>query len=258
MQVRVLGAHHLQSRQTRHTCFLIDGVLAVDTGSLASALSPAEQGEILAVLLTHRHFDHIRDIPTLALMTLDDPRPIDVYSLPETLEGVRTHLINGDVYPDFTKKLTDAPPKYRFLPVQPWVGFRALEYEVKPIPVPHPVPTLGYIIRSSTGACMAYTGDTGGSVLPFFQDQFAPQILFIDVTFPSRLAGLANATGHLTPNLLRDQIVEALKAKLRLPRMVAVHINVPNLEEVVQEVGSLATELGVDLSAGTDEMVVAL
>ena len=159
MDVRILGSHNLPSSDnrhntgTRHTCFLIDGVLGLDMGSLASALSPIEQGQILAVLLTHRHFDHIRDLPSLALMTLDDPRPIDVYSLSETLEGVLAHLINGDIYPDFTKKLTDAPPKYRFHPVQPWAQFKVLDYEVNPIPQPHPVPCVGYIVRSSSGGC---------------------------------------------------------------------------------------------------------
>ena len=225
---------------------------------MASALTPAEQGQIRAVLLTHRHFDHTRDIPTLALMTLDDPRQIDVYSLPETLEGVRAHLIDGDVYPDFTKKLTDAPPKYRFQPVQPGVCFKVLDYEVKPIPQPHPVPVVGYIVRSNSGACMAYTGDTGGNLLPFFQDQLSPQVIFVDVTFPSRMEFLAKLTGHLTPNMLREQVLEASKAKLRLPKMVAVHMNVPTRDEVIPEVESIANELGIDLSAGAEEMVVEL
>ena len=116
MQIRILGAHNLQSSCTRQSAYLVDGVLAVDMGGFSSALNAAEQGEVRAILLTHRHFDHTRDIPTLGLMTLDDPKQIDVYSLPETLEGVRTHLLDGDIYPDFTKKLTDAPPKYRFHP----------------------------------------------------------------------------------------------------------------------------------------------
>ena len=134
MEIRVIGAHNLPSVDTRHTCFLIDGVLGLDMGSLASALSAKEQGEILALLATHRHFDHIRDIPSLALMTLDDPRQIDVYALPETLKGISAHLIDGDVYPDFTKKLTDAPPKYLFNPVEPGVWFKLLDCEVKSIP----------------------------------------------------------------------------------------------------------------------------
>ena len=151
MDIRVVGAHNLQSNTTRQSCYLIDRVLAVDVGGLASGLSPEEQGEITAVLLTHRHFDHTRDIPTLALMTLDDPKQIDVYSLPETLDAVRAHLIDGDVYPDFTKKLTDAPPKYRFQPIEAGVAFKVLDYEAKPIPVPHPVPAVGFIVRSNNG-----------------------------------------------------------------------------------------------------------
>ena len=35
MQVRVLGAHNLETNETHHTCFLVDGVLAIDAGSIA-------------------------------------------------------------------------------------------------------------------------------------------------------------------------------------------------------------------------------
>ena len=81
---------------------LVDGVLGLDAGSLASALSIEEQAQVLAVLLTHRHFDHIQGLPTLGLATLDQPRPIGVYSLPGTLDAVHKYLLNGDVYPDLT------------------------------------------------------------------------------------------------------------------------------------------------------------
>ena len=62
MQLRVLGAHNMESRDTRMECHLIDGVLALDAGSLARALSFEEQRGVRAVLLTHRHFDHIKDL----------------------------------------------------------------------------------------------------------------------------------------------------------------------------------------------------
>ena len=264
MRVRVLGAHNLPSTAadhahgTRHTCFLIEDILGLDMGSLASSLSPEEQGEIRAVLVTHRHFDHIRDIPSLALMTLSDPRPIDVYSLPETLEGIQTHLIDGDVYPDFTKRLAESPPKYRFNAIQPMETFRVLDYEVRPIPQPHPVPSVGFIVKSDRGGSVAHTGDTGGNLLPFFEDPMAPEVLFIDVTFPNHLEGLANLTGHLTPKLLKEQVQQALDAGLKLPRMIAVHIGVPLMHQVYEELELVAGELGVDLAAGTEELVLEL
>ena len=264
MEVRVIGANNLPSRnnshqeETRHTCFLIDGVLGLDMGSLSSSLSQEEQGRILAVLITHRHFDHIRDIPSLALMTLEDPRQIDLYSLQETLDGVHAHLIDGDVYPDFTKKLTDAPPKYRLLPVRPWDWYDVLDYQVKPIPQPHPVPVVGYIVKSSAGGCIAYTGDTGGDLMPFFRDESAPEVLFADVTFPDRLENVAKLTGHMTPNLLKKELEGALEAGVNLPRIVAVHISSQNHHEVVGEIDEVATELGIDLGAGKQDMVVAV
>ena len=39
MQVRVLGAHNLETDATHHTCFLVDGVLAIDAGSIATTLA---------------------------------------------------------------------------------------------------------------------------------------------------------------------------------------------------------------------------
>ncbi|MCH7670404.1 MAG: FHIPEP family type III secretion protein [Acidobacteria bacterium] len=39
MQVRVLGAHNLETKETHHTCFLIDGVLAIDAGTVSEPIN---------------------------------------------------------------------------------------------------------------------------------------------------------------------------------------------------------------------------
>ncbi len=258
MEILVLGAHKLESRDTRHTCFLIDGVLALDAGSLATALSLSQQAQVQAVLLTHCHFDHIRDLPTLGLATLDQPGSIDVYSLSETLQAIRAHLFNGEVYPDFTERLNERSPKYRFHPIQPEISFRVLDYQVKPIWVSHPAPCTGFIVNSDDGGCIAYTGDTGGSISAFLQDPMCPQVLFVDVSFPSRLTGLAQRTGHLTPSMLREDLLNVLPNNLCPPRLVAVHRSPEYEEEVVSELNTLAEELDIDLTPGQMEMQITV
>ena len=259
MQVRVLGAHNLETRETRHTCLLIDGVLGLDAGSLVSALTPAELSKVRAVLLTHQHFDHIRDVPSLGLATLDESAHIDVYGLPETLDSVRSHLMDGVVYPDLTEGLNEAAPKYRFQPVKPEATATVLGYAVTALPVPHPVPAVGYIVRAPIGHCVAYTGDTGGNigaVLHGNNGAATPEVLFVDVTFPDRLEKRAKITGHLTPGLLGAQLRKAGSSVARLPRIVPVHLSMSHRDEVRRELTELGAVLGVSLTPGYEEMVV--
>lgn len=262
MEIRVLGAHNLESNETRHTCLLVDGVLGLDAGSLVSALDFSEQSLIKALLITHRHFDHTRDIPTLGLARQGDQESIDVYSLGETLESVHDHLIDGDVYPDFTRGLNGTPPKYRFHPVEPGISFQVLDYHVTPVPVPHPVPALGYIVRADSGRSMAYTGDTGGDLMPFLKGEAVPEVLFVDVTFPDAMEAHARLTGHLTPSLLRRQLQMALEnnpslPKPSLPKIVAVHMSPAHQDQLERQLSALADEMGLDLTPGYEDMVLA-
>ena len=67
MKIRILGAHNIESKDTGCSSLLIDGVLALDAGALTSRLSLKAQQRLEALLLTHRHFDHVKDIPTLGM-----------------------------------------------------------------------------------------------------------------------------------------------------------------------------------------------
>ena len=126
MEIRILGAHNLEGHGTRHTCFLVDDVLALDAGSLTSAQTPTEQAQISAGLVSHSHFDHIRDIPTLGLATLWEPGCTSVYGLPETLSIIHDNLLNWQIYPDFTQGINGDSPKFQFQPVYPTLKFPVL------------------------------------------------------------------------------------------------------------------------------------
>jgi glyoxylase-like metal-dependent hydrolase (beta-lactamase superfamily II) len=207
MEIRVLGAHNLESRSTRHACYLIDGRLAVDAGSLASSLSLAEQDALSGVLLTHRHFDHIRDIPTLGLARLGVAAPpLTIAGSAETLAGLRRHLLNDDAYPDLFRPLNGAGPSLVEQTLEPGVAAAIDGYTVLPIPMPHAVEATGFVVTSALGEVAGFTGDTGGDLLRFYQGNLRPSVLIVDMTYPSGNEDRAGVTGHLTPTLLEREV----------------------------------------------------
>ena len=254
MRVRVLGAHKTESRHAKHTCFLIDGVLGLDAGSIASALDATELGNVQAVLLTHQHFDHIRDLPTLGLSTMGDGKTIELYGLAETHQALHSNLLNWSLYPDLTESLGQEPPKFNLNPVAAQSGFHPMDYTVSPISVPHTVPNLGYVIRADSGGALAYTGDTNSDISAFLKDELAADVVFVEVTYPNRLEEQAGITKHMTPAGLRSHLTEAIKAGVTVPKLVAVHISLEFQEEIEEQIASVARELSIDLTAGREEM----
>lgn len=257
MRVRVLGAHKLESRHVRHTCFLIDDVLAMDAGSLSSSLSTEEQARIKAILLTHCHHDHIRDIPTLGLSTLNEGNTIELWSQPETLSAIHEHLLNGRIHPDLTTPLGALLAKFSLHPMGTESTISLLTYQVKPVPMSHTVLCTGFIVKSQDGGCVAYSGDTRGGLLPYFQDSLQPQVMFVDVSFPNRLMELADLTGHLTPASLGEELGAAVSSGIELPQLVPVHISHEYEQEIAKELLCVGNKFGIDLAPGVEDMELA-
>jgi glyoxylase-like metal-dependent hydrolase (beta-lactamase superfamily II) len=80
LEVRILGAHSGEAKGLRMSSILVDGVLALDAGGLTSNLSLSEQQKIRAVLITHHHFDHSRDLVTLAANGAYFPSPVEIFA----------------------------------------------------------------------------------------------------------------------------------------------------------------------------------
>ena len=101
VKIKFLGAHNAESKDTRLVTILIDEIIAIDAGCLASELSFSEQKKIKAILLTHGHYDHIRGVPAFAFNNID--HTTSVYASSHTLKILSTHLVDGLIYPKFTK-----------------------------------------------------------------------------------------------------------------------------------------------------------
>ena len=255
MEIKILGAHNLESAGTKLVSLLIDGVLAVDAGSLSSGLTLAAQEKVGAILLSHRHFDHIRDVATFGLATsLFGTTP--VYAPSDVLEVLAAHLTNGIVYPDFTRSPSPESPSLEFHSLEPYKAQNIVGYSVTPVPVRHGVPTVGYEV-SKDGKSLLYTSDTGPG-LDYLWGFLSPQLVITEVTGPNRLEEWLNQAGHLTPRQLLEELKGFERLKGYLPEVVLVHFNPYWRQEVEEELEAVARQLDTPITAAWDGMEIDL
>ena len=241
MNIRILGAHNCESVTTKFVCLLIDDTLALDAGGLTSSLSISEQKELKAILLTHQHYDHIRDVPAIAVNLCLQGASIEVYCPPAVCASIEKHIFNDRIYPKF-QELPKEKPTVRFTLITPYEPASIDGYEILAIPVNHGSTTVGYQVTSPEGKTMFYTADTGPGISDCWQ-YLSPRLLIVDVTVPDRYEKFAINTGHLTPGLLYTELIKFRELKGYLPQVIAVHMNPALEQEIKEEVAGVAESL---------------
>lgn len=257
MLLRTLGAHNVETRATRMAGHIIDGAIALDAGSLTRTLPLDEQRAVRAILLSHRHFDHVKDLPALGIAVRGDlPAPIDVYGIPDAIDAVCDTLMNGRLFPDFRASPSPDAPVYRFHAVDFHAPFNALGYTITAVPAPHSVPAAGFLIERG-GVSLFYTGDAGPGISAAWE-HVAPDVLLAETTFGSANAAAARAAGHLTPAMLADVLNAFRKRHNRLPRVLITHIN-PAWEDAVRaELPAVAQDTGARISVAEPDAAIDL
>jgi cAMP phosphodiesterase len=256
MKISFLGAHNTESRNTKLVSLLIDDNLALDAGGLTSSLSFSAQMKLRAVLITHQHYDHIKDIPLLGMNLFLNNASIDVYSIPSVYESLKNHLLNDDLYPDFLEE-TEGGATIRFHIAKPHQEFRIGDYDILPLPVAHSVPAVGYQVTSGDGKPLFYAGDTGLGLADCWR-HISPRLIIIEVSAPNRFEQFGREKKHLTPGLLKEELLEFQKIKGYLPDVVTVHMN-PSLEsEIEAELSVIAGELGNSVIPAYEGMEIEL
>ncbi len=254
MKIKVLGAHNTESGRTRYPCLLVDGILALDAGGLTSSLSFRDQIKIKALLLTHHHYDHIRDIPAFAMNLFLREKSVDLFTHQVAYDTLIKYLLDGEIYPNFHQRPQDNPTLKMHI-VEPGRELAIEGYRITPVPVSHSIPSVGYQIKSPSGKTIFYTGDTGFNVNELWQ-QISPQVLFSEVTAANRWEESAKESKHLTPNLLKQALNHLRETRMYLPRIVAVHINPESEKEIQREISEVAASLKADISLAYEGMVV--
>ena len=258
MEIQILGAHQLELKGARLTSLLIDGTLVVDAGGLTSALSLHKQKKIKVVLLTHHHFDHTRDLVTLAANAgYYWQGQLEVYALRYTLDIVTNCLLDGKIYANFLEYPSKEKPTLILEAIEPYSRKTIAGYDVLAVPVKHSVPTVGYQITSSDGKSLFYTSDTTVGISDCWQ-HISPQLLITEVVGPNKYGDWLKKAGHLCAGHLKEELIQFRQLKGYLPRIIVIHIGNLFEQEIKEEVARVAQELEADISLGYEDMKVTL
>ena len=208
MKLRVLGCHGGELPTCRTTCFLIDDVLALDAGALTGTLTLEQLFRVNDVILTHSHFDHVKDLPLLAdLLVGRRDTPVTVWGSRECVRTLRENMFNDSLWPDFTRIPTRRNPVLQLKSFRAGATLKVGRYAIRTVPVSHPVESVGLIVSNGRSA-LGMSGDTGPTdqLWKVFNEAKNLKAVLLETSFPSALQKLADISGHLTPRTLRGEL----------------------------------------------------
>jgi cAMP phosphodiesterase len=210
VRLRILGCSGGELPRHRTTCFLVDGKLAIDAGALTASLPLEELLEVDDIVLTHSHFDHVKDVPLLSdLLVGRRRRPVRVHASRACARTLRESVFNDELWPDFTRIPDSRKPVMEIRPFDPERSFKIGRYTIRPVPVDHPVESVGFILSDGRSA-IGVSGDTGPTVR-FWKKVNAEKrlrALLVELSFPNALQPLADLSGHLTPRTLAGELAK--------------------------------------------------
>ena len=217
--VRVLGAYGGKYAHKHTTAFRIGEALMIDAGNLIGGLGN-DSRKVRHIFLTHAHFDHIIDIPFLVdslFSELEDS--ITIHALPHTIKSIRTHLMNDELWPDFSKLHlpSNGAPAVVYHEIDYGTTYNVGCYSLTPVQANHIVPTCGYIVECD-GAALMLSGDTyvHDGIAETINSDPRISVLMLEVSFPSHMAKIAKDSKHLTPELAAGIIRQITRSDVQI------------------------------------------
>ena len=226
------------SPEQRLSCFVVDGRVAIDAGSIALGVNRAEREAVRDVIITHPHMDHIATLPIF----IDDlfaflDEPVRIHATAEVCEIVARDVFNGMVYPPFQNFNNGRTPVMQFVPFRVGEEFRVAHLRVKAVPVNHIVPTVGMVFGDGERT-IAFSSDTAATDEFWHLANREPRVdaILIEASFPNSLAKLAETSGHLTPEALGRELSKLTHKDLDI---LAMHLKPSFRLQLIDELKAL-------------------
>lgn len=237
MKVEILGSFGGESPECRMTCLLFNDAVALDAGSLSQALSIERQRQVQSIVLTHSHMDHTNSLPFFIENVFGKLREsVDIYATAPTIYAIRKNLFNNDVWPDFTRLPNHLLPAMKFHELSAGVPVEIGGLRFTPVPVNHPVPTVGFLIEDGSGS-LVWSSDTGPTKQLWEVANASERLkgVWMDVSFENALQPIADISGHLTPRTLAAELGQLQSGA----PVLLHHLKPPSIEKIRGEIAVL-------------------
>lgn len=234
MQIKVLGCSGGMGGDLRTTSLLVGDSVLIDAGTGVSDLSLEALLKIDHIFVTHAHLDHIASIPLLLDSALGlREKPITVHAHLGTIEALKAHIFNWQIWPDFNQIPNAEQPFLRYATMEPAQTVNLPGVTVTALPANHVVPALGYQVDGGAKS-LVFTGDTAGSKAFWQQVNQIDNLeyLIIETAFSNADAELAKISRHLCPQTLAAELVQAHSQ----PQIFITHLKPGEGEIIMQEI----------------------
>jgi cAMP phosphodiesterase len=255
VELTVIGCHGGETPKHRTSAFVVDERIAIDAGSLTSGVDLEGQCALEAVLVSHAHLDHIRDLATLADNRSQNGAPtLPIVGTRQTISILKKHFFNNLLWPDFARIPSRRSPAIRYVEIAPATPLTVAGYGVRAVPVSHSIACCGFIVRAE-GTSLAYSGDTGPTERLWKALNSTPDLkaLLMEVSFPNDEARLAHLSGHHTPQTLALDM-KKLERSRELPTLL-YHIK-PSFQAKVERECARLKGLNLTVCAIGDHYVL--
>lgn len=218
-------------------CFVLNGNVAFDAGSLAMAVG-RDRANIRDIVLSHTHLDHIAGLPLFVDDLFSTLRsPVRVYAAKPMIAALRAHIFNDVIYPNFEEIENEFGPVLVFQEYEFGREFTVQGLTILPVEVNHNEPSAGFLIRDDSGSVLL-TGDTADTVEIWSLAAEATRLraVFVESAFPNGMVELASTARHLTPIGLKNEIGKLNKSDVPI---YIVNIKPMFREQVIAEIKNL-------------------
>ncbi|MGB4812761.1 MAG: 3',5'-cyclic-nucleotide phosphodiesterase [Methylophilaceae bacterium] len=244
MQIKILGCSGGIGGKLRTTSILLDDDILIDAGSGVGDLSMDALMAINHVFITHSHLDHVAFLPFLLDTVFGfRTKPITVYGCKATLEALRNHIFNWEIWPDFNAIPSVQAPFLQYQEIQVNETIALTGRTITALPANHAVPALGYLLDSGK-ASLAFTGDTTvcDALWASVNNVKNLKYLIIETAFRNSEIELAKLSKHLCPSMLADELSQLASNNVEV---YITHLKPGEGETIMQEIAEGRFQLNI-------------